>query len=176
MDRISYYYLDYLYREVGLTAEDIESVPEFGSADEACAIIAEKEYIKKQFEDIPFGQLKEIVCNLCDNPHIQSRKDAIMYIVWMVALSIKEEGNGNEPELWVYVWNISHITRDAPDKVMVKACDDSDYEIPEEYDAREEGDDENYEVVRYTPDEFAEMVNDQYFDDVHHYIRFIKAE
>lgn len=28
MSRLNYYYLDYLYREIGLTRSDIESVPE----------------------------------------------------------------------------------------------------------------------------------------------------
>lgn len=83
--------MDYLCREVFLLDEDIEAVPESGAADNACFLIADKPYVKKQFEDISFENLKDIVCKLCDNPEIKNRHDAIMYIVWMAALSIKEE-------------------------------------------------------------------------------------
>jgi len=88
---IKAYYIDYLYREVFLLDEDIEIVPESGAADNSCSLIADKPYIKKQFEDISFKNLKDTVCKLCDNPEIKTRHDAIMYIVWMAALSIKEE-------------------------------------------------------------------------------------
>lgn len=91
MAKLNYYYLDYLYREIGLTAEDVRSVPESGSADDACSRIADKKYVKAQFADMPFEQLRKAVQSLCDDPEINTRKDAIMYIVWMVALSIKEE-------------------------------------------------------------------------------------
>ena len=36
----SYYYLDYLHREIFLEEEDIQAVPESGRADEACSAIA----------------------------------------------------------------------------------------------------------------------------------------
>lgn len=88
---IKAYYMDYLYMEVFLLDEDFEIVPESGVADNSCSLIADKPYIKKQFEDISFENLKDAVCNLCDNPEIKTRHDAIMYIVWIAALSIKEE-------------------------------------------------------------------------------------
>ena len=88
MSRLNYYYLDYLYREIGLTRSDIESVPESRSGDDACSVIADKKYVQKQLAD---EQLFDAVKSLCDNPELPSRKIAIMYIVWMVALSIKEE-------------------------------------------------------------------------------------
>lgn len=91
MAKLNYYYLDYLYREIGLTAADVRNVPESGSADDACSRIADKKYVKAQFADMSFEQLQKVVCNLCDEPEINTRKDAIMYIVWMVALSIKEK-------------------------------------------------------------------------------------
>lgn len=93
MSRLNYYYLDYLYREVGLTPKDIESVPESGGGDDACSVIADKKYVQKQLADVSDGQLFEAVKSLCDDPELPSRKEAIMYIVWMVALSIKEEKN-----------------------------------------------------------------------------------
>ena len=93
---LKYYYLDYLCREVGLRTEDIDSVPLSGHADDVCSAIADKEYVIKQFEDLPFEKLKEIVCSLCDNPEITTRKHAIEYIVWIVACNIKEENNESE--------------------------------------------------------------------------------
>lgn len=91
MSRLKYYYLDYLHKEVGLTRKDIESVPESGSADDACSVIADKKYVQKQLAEISDEQLFKAVKNLCDDPELPTRKDAVMYIVWMVALSIKEE-------------------------------------------------------------------------------------
>ncbi len=87
----SYYYLDYLHREVFLEEEDIQAVPESGRADDACDAIADKMYVMQQFQADSFRALKDAVCALCDSPQIRSRHDALMYIVWVVALSIKEE-------------------------------------------------------------------------------------
>lgn len=91
MSRCNYYYLDHLCREIGLTRKDIESVSESGSADDACSAIADKKYVQKQLVDISDEQLFRSVKSLCDAPELSSRKDAIMYIVWMVALFIKDE-------------------------------------------------------------------------------------
>ena len=44
----SYYYLDYLHREIFLEEEDIQTVPESGRADDACSAIAEKPYVVEQ--------------------------------------------------------------------------------------------------------------------------------
>lgn len=88
---MSIYYIDYLHQEMVLREEDVEAVPQGGSADEACSVIADKPYIKKQFKDIPYSKLKDTVCKLCDEPEIKSRKDALMYLVWLAALDIKEE-------------------------------------------------------------------------------------
>lgn len=84
------YYIDYLYREISLEDEDIETVPEIGQADDACSIIAEKKYVKEQFKDVSFPLLKDTVCKLCDEPNIKTRKGAIMFLVWLAALDIKE--------------------------------------------------------------------------------------
>lgn len=90
-DTKQYYYLDYLYREIGLLPEDIESVPESGSGDDACSVIADRGYVQQQLADIPDDKLFEIVKSLCDDPELTTRKHAIEYIVWMAALGIKEE-------------------------------------------------------------------------------------
>ena len=37
-----------------------------------------------------FRTLKDVASRLCDSPDIKSRHDALMYIVWRVALDIKE--------------------------------------------------------------------------------------
>ena len=86
----SYYYLDYLHREIFLEEEDIQTVPESGRADDACSAIAEKPYVVEQFMADSFRTLKDVASRLCDSPDIKSRHDALMYIVWRVALDIKE--------------------------------------------------------------------------------------
>ncbi|ECO3474186.1 hypothetical protein FX740_08910 [Campylobacter jejuni] len=86
----SYYYLDCLHREIYLEEEDIQAVPESGRADDACAAIAEKAYVAEQFRADSFRTLKEAVNSLYDTPDIRSRHDALMYIVWMAALDIRE--------------------------------------------------------------------------------------
>ena len=86
----SYYYMDCLYREIFLEEEDIQTVPESGRADDACSAIAEKPYVVEQFMADSFRTLKDAVSRLCDSPDVKSRHDALMYIVWRVALDIKE--------------------------------------------------------------------------------------
>lgn len=85
------YYIDYLYREISLKEEDIEAVPEMGQADDACKTIADKKYILRQFKDVSFKRLKDVICKLCDEPEIRTRGDALMYLVWLAALDIKEK-------------------------------------------------------------------------------------
>lgn len=87
----TYYYLDYLHREIFLEEDDIQAVPESGRADDTCAAIAEKTYVAEQFRADSFQTLKEVVNSLCDTPDIRNRHDALMYIVWMAATTIKEE-------------------------------------------------------------------------------------
>lgn len=85
------YNLDYLHRDISLKEEDIQAVPESGRADEACAAIADKEYIKKQFRDVSFAELKNAAQAMFDNPEIRSRKDALMFFIWFAVLNIKEQ-------------------------------------------------------------------------------------
>jgi len=85
------YYIDYLHKEISLREEDVEAVPQGGVADEPCSVIADKPYIKKQFKNISFAVLKDTVLKLCDEPEIKSRKDALMYLIWLAALDIKEK-------------------------------------------------------------------------------------
>ena len=58
---MEYYYFDYLYKEIGLKAEDIDAVPQMGSADEVCDEIASKDYIVEQFADV---SLEPQICSL----------------------------------------------------------------------------------------------------------------
>lgn len=85
------YYIDYLHKEISLREEDVEAIPQGGLADEPCSAIADKPYIKKQFKNISFTVLKDTVRKLCDEPEIKSRKDALMYLIWLAALDIKEK-------------------------------------------------------------------------------------
>lgn len=52
--------------------------------------------MQKQLAEVTDEQLFDAVKSLCDNPELPSRKIAIMYIVWVVALSIKEEEFTNQ--------------------------------------------------------------------------------
>lgn len=92
------YYLDYLYLEIELYQSDIEKVPISGCADNVCAELADKPYIKRQFIGYTFERLKDAVCKLCDEPEVKTRQDAIMYIVWFTALSLQEEVQESENE------------------------------------------------------------------------------
>lgn len=67
----SYYYLDYLHREIFLEEEDIQTVPESGRADDACSAIAEKPYVVEQFMADSFRTLKDVASRLCDSPDIK---------------------------------------------------------------------------------------------------------
>lgn len=86
----SYAYLDYLHRAVWLHEEDVHSVPIMGRADGACRRVAAKPYVYGQFRDIPFTELRDAVCKLCDQPQIRSRHEAIEYLEWIVALDIQK--------------------------------------------------------------------------------------
>lgn len=62
-------------------------------------------------------------------------------------------------KLHAFVWHFEHLERDASDEEILKA-----WELQ---------DNETYNVSKYTPDEFAELINDERFNDQEHYVRFI---
>lgn len=62
-------------------------------------------------------------------------------------------------KLHAFVWHFEHLGRDASDEEILKAWELQDNEA--------------YNVSKYTPDEFAELVNDERFNDQEHYVRFI---
>jgi hypothetical protein len=97
MDNLLYDYLDYLNREIGLLPEDVAMVPLSGRADNACAEIAGKQYVIDQFAGVSDTKLFKAVKCLCDDPTVTSRKDAIEYIVWLVACNIKENNGYGKP-------------------------------------------------------------------------------
>ncbi len=61
----SYYYLDYLHREIFLEEEDIQTVRN-RRADDACSAIAEKPYVVEQFMADSFRTLKR-----CGQPPVR---------------------------------------------------------------------------------------------------------
>lgn len=90
MEELIYDYLDYLHMEIGLKPEDIAEVPLAGCADVACSEIADKQYVIDQLAEVSDAKLFRAVGSLCDEPELNTRKDAIEYIVWLVACNIKE--------------------------------------------------------------------------------------
>ena len=50
-----------------------------------------KETDINKWATLSFENLRYAVCCLCDNPTIESRHDALMYLVWIAALDIKEQ-------------------------------------------------------------------------------------
>lgn len=62
-------------------------------------------------------------------------------------------------ELHAFVWHFEHLECDASDEEILKAWELQDNKV--------------YNVSKYTPDEFAELVNDERFNDQEHYVRFI---
>lgn len=62
-------------------------------------------------------------------------------------------------KLHAFVWHFEHMDRNASDEEILKAWELQDNEV--------------YNVNKYSPDEFAELVNDERFNDQEHYVRFI---
>ncbi len=89
-DGLIYEYLDYLHMEIGLRPKDVAMVPLSGCADDACDEIADKQYVIDQLADVSDEKLFDAVRALCDEPELTSRKDAIEYIVWIVACNIND--------------------------------------------------------------------------------------
>lgn len=77
---------------------------------------------------------------------------------YLECANIKEK---DEPQLYVFVWHFEHMERDASDEEILKA-----WELQEH---------EEYNVSRYTPDEFTAYINDNMFDDLQYYVRCIKT-
>lgn len=67
-----------------------------------------------------------------------------------------------EPEQWVFLYPLEHFERNAPDKDIVRAYDEETYS------------DDECPVQKLSLDEFAEMCNDNGFNDQGYYVRFIK--
>ncbi len=81
--------------------------------------------------------------------------------VWKRYLDCSGITEKDEPQLYVFVWHFEHMERDASDEEILKA-----WELQEH---------EEYNVSRYTPDEFAAYINDNMFDDLQYYVRCIKT-
>ncbi len=90
ISELIYEYLDYLHMEIGLRPKDAAAIPLSGYADDACSEVADKQYVIDQLADVSDKKLFEAVRSLFDDPELTCRKDAIEYIVWMVASNIKD--------------------------------------------------------------------------------------
>jgi hypothetical protein len=118
-DGLVYDYLDYLYMEIGLLPEDVAMVPLAGCADDACDEIADKQYVIDQLADKTDKELFEAVRSLCDNPELTSRKQAIEYIVWVLACGIKESKEWTD-RMGHDAYLISLPKNGKPNVVMIK--------------------------------------------------------
>lgn len=78
--------------------------------------------------------------------------------------SKKDNCSGEEatPRLWAFVWNFEHMPCDVSDEELIKAWRTSD--------------NKEFQVCRYTPDEIAKQINEERYNDMELYIRFIKMK
>lgn len=66
------------------------------------------------------------------------------------------------PELWAYLFHMDVLPRDASDAQIVA------------YHENDSNDDRENPIEKLTPDEFACRINDEMFNDLEFYVRFIK--
>lgn len=81
--------------------------------------------------------------------------------VWKRYLECANIKEKDEPELYAFVWHFEHMERNVSDAEILKAWELQDNEI--------------YSVSKYTPGEFAELVNDERYNDQKYFVRFIMA-
>lgn len=91
----------------------------------------------------------------------------------------------SEKELWAFVWNYNHMDRNAADDEILSAWKNgparsADEEILSAWESgpsrgSDEEEDEEYEVEKLTPDEFAAYCNDGFFNDSNQHVRFIET-
>lgn len=74
-----------------------------------------------------------------------------------------------EKELWAFVWNYNHMDRNAADEEILSAWESGPSR------GSDEEEDEEYEVEKLTPDEFAAYCNDGFFNESNQHVRFIEA-
>lgn len=79
--------------------------------------------------------------------------------VWKRYLDCADKTEKDEPELYAFVWHFEHMERNVSDAEIIKSFEFQDNEI--------------YSVNKYTPGEFAELVNDERFNDQEYFVRFI---
>lgn len=79
--------------------------------------------------------------------------------VWKWYLECANIQEKEEPKLYAFVWHLEHMDRNASDEEILKA-----WELQ---------DNEKYNVNKYTPEAFAELINDERFNDLEYFIRFI---
>lgn len=105
------------------------------------------------------------------NPRTRENEEEETYLTainidWLVTVwdrylelsSLPEQDT--EPQLWAFVWNLKHLLRNVSDEELLKEWETSS--------------DDDYQVVRYSPDELAAQINDERFNDLELSVRFIK--
>lgn len=73
--------------------------------------------------------------------------------------------------LYAFVWSCNLFGRDVPDEKLIET-----WENGASRSLNDEEDESLYEVERLTPDELAERINDECFNDTEDYVRFIEME
>lgn len=91
----------------------------------------------------------------------------------------------SEKELWAFVFPDSRLQRDAPNEKILSAwkngpAHSADKEILSAWTngpacSADKEEDEEYEVKKLTPDEFAAYCNDGFFNESNQYVRFIET-
>lgn len=84
-------YIDYIYAEIGVKEEDVNSIAQSGDNGDAVRNAIAKGYIMPQFDKYSDVQLFDAVRRLCDGAECTTRKEAIECLTWVAAWDIAEE-------------------------------------------------------------------------------------
>ncbi len=84
---------------------------------------------------------------------------------------VQVESCPQSKSLYAFVWSCNLFGRDVTDEKIIET-----WENGASRSLNDEGDESLYEVERLTPDELAERINDDCFNDVEDYVRFIEME
>lgn len=68
----------------------------------------------------------------------------------------------NGANLYAFVWHFQHMERNVSDEEILKA-----WKLQN---------DEKYRVAKFTPEEFAEYINEDRYNDMENYVRFITTD
>lgn len=68
----------------------------------------------------------------------------------------------NGSNLYAFVWHFQHMERNVPDEEILKA-----WKLQNN---------EKYRVAKFTPEEFAEYINEDRYNEIENYVRFITTD